>query len=1005
MPGQRRRVVAMAAAARQMHSVLKAYAAVETKPEFLTELVDTVDECKRCCITPRDLMDASARTEGTLAQKLEELSLLLEAYDNLCSRGKRDPRDQMTWLLERLEDGDFGENHVFYIDGFPDFTRQHMAILEHLIRVSPAVTVGLNCDCPDSGALAFEKAGATASELLRCAKNAGIPVQIQTVQAPDSGKMRLCQALFQGKLPQPEELAGRLKVFRADSIPEEIRGAADHVMELVRGGCRYRDICIVCGDIGAYGDALRMTFRRYGIPVYLSGTEEIRNKTVIATVLSALEAALGGFEQRDVLRYLKSILSPLDADVCDHVENYVITWGIRGSGFLKPWEYHPDGLGEMWSEEAYSRLAALNRARESAMEPLKRLSERFRQAENLAGQVNALYDFLEEIRLAERLQALAAEMDAAGENREAQILNQLWEILLCAMEQMYDVLGQTVWEPETFLRLFTMLLGQYDVGTIPPVLDAVTVGPANAMRCQQEKHLCVLGAEEGKLPGYGGSRGLLTDQERVTLREMGVPLTGGSVEGLQAEFAEIYGVFCGGEDTVYVSCPEGQPSYVFCRLAEMAGGAEEIPPSPGAAAANAREAGAYLAQWDAWEAAQGLGVADWYDRASRQVAYAPGIVRPENIRGLYGSRLNLSASQADRQAECRMAYFLRYGMRAKERKEAAVDPAEFGSFVHDVLEKTARDVMEMGGFDRVSLEKTLEIAGGHADAYAQERFRQLDSQRLAYLFRRNSRELEMVVTELWQELKQSQFRPHSFELAFGDRAEMPSIAIPSKSMPAALRGFVDRVDLWEKDGQNYFRVVDYKTGKRDFDYCDVYNGVGLQMLLYLFALEASGGQVLGPDASAAGVLYFPARAPVLSADSRLTEEEAALARQKEWRRRGLLLRDDVVLWAMEPQENPVRLCCTRKKDGTLTGDLADLQQLRQLRDYVFRLLGGMVDTIASGNVEPNPYTRGTSHNACAFCPYGAVCRERAEFGRRNYKAMTAQRFWEALEKEEAHHGR
>ena len=47
------RVVAMAAAARQMSSRLKAYAAVETKPEFLTGLIDCIDEFKRCCITPR----------------------------------------------------------------------------------------------------------------------------------------------------------------------------------------------------------------------------------------------------------------------------------------------------------------------------------------------------------------------------------------------------------------------------------------------------------------------------------------------------------------------------------------------------------------------------------------------------------------------------------------------------------------------------------------------------------------------------------------------------------------------------------------------------------------------------------------------------------------------------------------------------------------------------------------------------------------------------------------
>jgi ATP-dependent helicase/nuclease subunit B len=117
------RVVAMAAAARQLHSRLKAYAAVETKPEFLSQMVDAVDEFKRCCISAADLKKASEQAEGVLAQKLEELSLLLETYDALCQRGKRDPRDQMNWVLEQLEDSDYAASHRFYIDGFPDFTR------------------------------------------------------------------------------------------------------------------------------------------------------------------------------------------------------------------------------------------------------------------------------------------------------------------------------------------------------------------------------------------------------------------------------------------------------------------------------------------------------------------------------------------------------------------------------------------------------------------------------------------------------------------------------------------------------------------------------------------------------------------------------------------------------------------------------------------------------------------------------------------------------------------
>lgn len=142
---------------------------------------------------------------------------------------------------------------------------------------------------------------------------------------------------------------------------------------------------------------------------------------------------------------------------------------------------------------------------------------------SLNSQVEALYQFLERVGMEQRLEAMAQELDETGSNRESQILNQLWEILMSALEQMYDVLGQTHWEPEHFVRLLRLLLSQYDVGTIPPVLDVVQLGPVTSMRCHSQKHLILLGAQEGSLPAYSGSAGVLTDQERVTLRALGFP--------------------------------------------------------------------------------------------------------------------------------------------------------------------------------------------------------------------------------------------------------------------------------------------------------------------------------------------------------------------------------------------------------------------------------------------------------------------------------------------------
>ena len=991
------RVVAMAAAVKRLHSELKAYASVETKPEFLSGMIDAVDEFKRCCISSQDLEDAAGKTEGALAEKLHELALILESYDGVCRHGKRDPRDQETLLLEQMKQGDFAENHVFYIDGFPDFTRQHMAILEYLIQYAPDVTIAMNCDQTSSKLLAFEKAGDTASQLYNMARRAGQEVEIIRVDAKERPLAHLRKSLFQGHISAGS--CEGLQVLRADTPYQECLAAAEQIQELVAGGCRYRDITVVCADISTYEPLVNLAFHRCGIPLYLAGTEDILSKSVISTVLSAMDAALSGFEQRNVLRYLRAVLSPVEPDICDLVENYAIVWGIRGKRWLENWAAHPDGLSAVFDEASKARLDQINAAREAAIAPLVKLQNDFRSAENVAQQVLALYDFLQQLHLEERLEQLANEMDEVGDNRSAQILNQLWEILLSALEQLHDVLGQTRWDTESFTRLFQLLLSQYQVGTIPPVLDAVQCGPVSAMRLHRQKHLIILGAQEGNLPSYTGSSGVLTDQDRVSLRNLGVPLTGGAMEGIQAEFAEIYGTFCGAMETVSVYSSSAQPSFVCRRLAELAGGEQAVQPLLGPALTDAYEAGAYLAAWNDHEAAAQLGITESFLDVSGRKNYALGKVQRRQIEKLYGKQLQLSASQIDRQAECRLSYFLKYGLRAKERKEATVDPAEFGTYVHAVLEQTARKVLELGGFPAVSLEKTMEIALSYSDAYAAEHFSQLDSERMAYLFRRNGQELQFVVRELWEELQQSKFQPADFEVNFGNAGGLPPIAINGKTMNAILRGFVDRVDTWNQNGNDYYRVVDYKTGKKDFDYCDVFNGVGLQLLLYLFALQECGGDVVGDRPVPAGVQYFPARAPYMTTDGRMSAEELEKQRLKELKRKGLLLQDEEILQAMEPGEHPKRLSYTVKSDGTISGDLADRDQLKLLKAYMQQLLGKMVDEIASGNVEANPYTRGTSHSACTFCPYGAVCHEAEVDGRRNYKTMTAQRFWEEIGKE------
>lgn len=992
------RIVAMASATRQLHSRLKAYAAVQTKPEFLVSLLEIVDEFKRCCIQPRDLISASTKMEGALAQKIEELGYIFETYDAICQNGKRDPRDLMTWLLEQLEESTFAESHTFYFDAFPDFSRQHMDILCHLIDNSPDVIVSLNCDVPGSNLLAFEKAGETAKQILSYAKRAGIPYEIITIPANQSILTDVAGALFQGAII-PGFGSKFLNVYQTESLLDECEAVSEYITKCIHSGARYKDISIVCTDMSLYGNNIERAFRRSHIPVYISGKESLLDKNIIHTILTAVETALGGFSCKDVISYLRSFLCPVDIDMCDKVENYACMWSIDGSGWFQEWDKHPKGLDADWTDRDYDALKKLNDSRKRILEPLDAFRRAFRDANDLQQQIQSLYGFLKDIHLKSILQRLSERAQLDGDYRSSQIINQIWEIVLGALEQLHDTLSHTVWDADTFSRLLRLLLSQYDVGTIPALLDAVTVGSVSAMRCHHSEHVIIMGATEGAFPSYSTSSGILNDIERSELMKLGVPMNPGAIDGLKTQFSEIQEVISSAQRSIAVFYSGGQPSFVCKRLSEMAGGTENIKPQWGAALNDRLEAAAYLSYYDAKHQAEQLELTAEYDAVSKCKQHSMGAVSQSYIQELYGGKLSLSASQIDRLANCRMHYFLRYGLHAKENKAITVDPAEFGTYVHAVLEECGRTIASMGGFKKVSLEETLRIAKESSERYYEERFAQISSQRLSYHFQKNTKELEWIVKELWNEMQQSSFEAVDFELGFGEDEKLPAIQICDGDLSAQLGGFVDRVDLWRNNGDIFLRVIDYKTGAKEIDYCDIFNGIGLQMLLYLYALEENAESLYEGKPVISGVEYFPARVPFLLAEGALTQDEAEADRRKAFIREGLLLSEENVLYAMENTDEPVRLPYKRKADGTLVGNIASRNQFAKLKKYIFSYLKKMVLDVASGNITPNPYTRGSSHNACKYCPYGSICMRDEIRERRNYQAMKQDRFWEEVEKE------
>lgn len=1005
------RLVAMAAAIDQVRSRLKLYGNCGEKPEFLLQLLNTVDECKAFCITPEVLRRAAQQATGSLAVKLEELALLAESYDAVCANGAQDAGSRLMKLSECLLTCDYAAGKTFYFEGFSDFNALELQILLQLLEAGAPVTVVLLCDDLARGQGVFDCSRETARQLLQAASRAEIPTQCTTIHpgAVPEGIAYLREHLF-GSCREPfAQESCDVQLFVSGSVHREVEEVAGRILQQVQAGKRYRQISVACGEMERYQPVVRNVFARYGIPAYFSGNDDILRKPVVQTVLFALEAATGGMEQDAVFAYLKSGLSPLERDRCDRLENYAITWNIRGNAWHKPWAQHPNGSRQAMDESAQQQLAQLNVDRQTAMDPLLHLKQGLRDATNTAQQVLSLYDFMEEIAYSKRLNEIANTMAEQGDLQKAQEYAQLYQILVTAMEQFYTVLGHTVRSADAFYRLLRTLLSQYAVGTIPATLDCVTVGSCMSMRQNRTDILFVLGACDGAFPANSEEQGLLSDMDRKQLRKMGIAVAPGVQEKLDRDLLGIYNVLTSPEEAVFVSAISAKEAYLFLRLQKlfpnaMQSAEKEMPLGVAYCPEAALE---YLAQLrndptaaeltDCLQQALPEGAAAMrkiYDQAD----YTPGNLRQETVRQLYGKKISLSASKIDRLAKCGCAYFLQYGLHAQERKPVKFDASDYGNLAHFVFEKTGRAVVAEGGFHQVSLERTLELARDAIDAYTRQEFPDLQDkpERFGYLYRRNQQEILETVKDLFDELKWSQFEPEGFEVHFSSTGQMPSIRVVGKLATGEITGFVDRVDLYRNGTACYARVVDYKTGQQDFDYTDILNGIGLQMLIYLFALKNGGQAAFGVKLQPGGVLYIPARWPMISVQQKngLIGDE----RIKQRRRKGLLLNDALVLQAMETTDSPCYLPCSYDKEGTPKGDLASREQLKQVENFVFRTLADMTDSIACGNVTPYPYDRGDRNNACAYCPYHSVCHVDAGCVQKKVRAkISKDTFWQEME--------
>lgn len=964
------------------------------KPAFCEDIARLIDSFRRGGVTPQTLRGAAETVGGTLRDKLLDVADIFDTYSDLLSA--QSCRDESSVISEGARiaaEESFFKGTCVYIDRFDSFSPDEFGLLRAAIRDADSVVVSLPLprECRKSAISPFSHCESTQNLLVQLCSEMNARLEYRFCDDRKTGNQLLESAgecLFEPLLKAPEA-DGSVRAVRADTLYEEAEFAAAEIRRLVtREGYKFNDIAVITHDIDSYGAVLEAAFERYGVEAFIDRPQTAAGMSLVIFALDAIDAAAGRLPDTDkILGYIRSPFSPLSQEEISVLWDYCVRWNVEKDMWLS--DFTAGGAAQ---------LEAVNAARKKVIEPIYVLHEKSKNA--TAKQISeAFCEFLKETKLAERAFSVIENCTEGDMKLEtARLFKQLWSAVMSAVTSIYLTAGEEKITLRAYGDLLRLILSQTSVSNPPQKLDSVTVADVERSIISQPKIAFVLGVADGVFPADVRKSGLFSGRDIAALQSLGVTFDIPPESRLSAERFDCYKAITAPEERLYLcySCSdlrgkELKPSRFIRRIGQYCGvkteraadfGAELYCSTP-AAAYYSYSVGRGCSQPQKAAIKEALfSVPEYREKLLRLGALRAGEHRlsPPISRKLFGARdINVTASRIDVYNRCPYQYFCKYGLKIEEIRPLTVDPANRGTVMHFIFESVLRHFGS--GFSEASDEEITTLVERLLQEFSAENlggdFGKSEKFKADYK-RLGGAALE-ILFNMREEFKVSKFRPERFEynLSRDDGGSVLSIPI-SNGIKVNIRGVVDRVDIFtDSSGKRYIRIVDYKTGEKKLSFDDIYNGINLQLLLYMLALT-EGRDADFSDCAPGGVLYM--RAGFLECrddfDPLSDEVSTRLKRTAEQlKRNGLVVDIPESVTAMDEsfsgQFVPVKL----KKDGSYTAasEVISEESFRLLQDFAKRKVEEFGKNLLNGRIDSLPVGGDPEHLACAYCDYSSVC--------------------------------
>lgn len=1015
----------------EQQDTLQVYGSYYDKLGFVDEMKSMMSEIFQYNIkqdTIDEIMEQIPE-DSVVAGKMQDIRHIYEEFEAFAGE-RYIVAEQLVELLTRH----VGQSKLvcgssLYFDGFTGFTPVQLELVEKLMTCADDLTFSFTLDDRDQkyehikDYELFYLTKTTIKKLTEAAAAAGVEIESPVV-LPGTINYRLGENrelfflernLFRSPYQKWKQPLERIHLTATGDAQDEIVFVASTIRRLVREkGYRYKDIAIVAGDLEQASHIYERVMNEYEIPVFIDANACLKANPCAETIRSVLAVLADDFSYDSVFRFLKAGMTDLSFEDIELLENYALKRGVRGYS--------------RWNRavsENYEKTSPVNieEIRQAFMKMFGDIRKVFADKKAVTKDyVEALYDFLLQIHMYEKLEARKNELYEENRINEGDAYGQIFEKTVRLFDKIAELLGDTKMSVKEFYEIVDTGLSDIEVGVVPPTVDRVLIGDITRSRLNHIKVLFFTSVNDGIVPKAPKKGRILSDRDRDILSDCGLELAPSDKQNSYIEQFYIYTILTKPSDHLYISYHKLSASLESMRPSYLLGRISNIFPSLQAEEYDAascmpdtvnRSLRRILRAEDSEDAESriltriltekgfaGELTAIYKGRTYRNVAEQ---LPPETIALLYGRYLHASVSKLELYARCGFAYFLKYGLRLKEREMYQVDVRNVGVILHSVMEGLFKQVRDTRNNDWENFpedERMLmvtELVNRAAEKSAGDFFE--DNARNAYMLQMIERMAQTSAGMLQKHIRLGSMKPGMLEKTFDsakDEVGSYLFELPNQ-IQMSINGKIDRVDVEEEDGTVYIKVIDYKSSTRKLSLEEVLNGEQLQLVTYS-AIAYEIEKMIYPDKNIqiAGLLYYSFDDPVIEIESSeidtgteqpefSDQEKLDAERMEKMKLQGFVNESPAVIQKMDHtcnQSLPVKL--DKNGDIKKSENVVSADQIRTIMELTRENIEELGSQIAKGKIAIEPY-KNKSNTGCDYCEFKNICHFDVKNGGNQYR--------------------